>query len=53
MHQPDIGRKIRKDANVVASLICTLPREIAPDDTAAVDAMGLRAVYQFAGRCGR
>ena len=38
MHQPDIGRKIRKDANVVASLICTLPKEIAPDDAAAVDA---------------
>ncbi len=32
------ARKIRKDANVVASLVCTLPKEIAPDDTAAVDA---------------
>ena len=35
--QPDTGRKIRKDANVAASLICTLPQELNPDDAAAVD----------------
>ena len=27
MRQPDTGRKIRKDAHVAASLICTLPKE--------------------------
>ena len=38
LRQPDTGRKIRKDANVAASLICTLPQELNPDDAAAVDA---------------
>ena len=37
-HQPDTGRKIRKDANVAASMICTLPQELDPADAAAVDA---------------
>ena len=29
-HQPDTGRKIRTDANRVASFICTLPKELDP-----------------------
>lgn len=37
-HQPDTGRKIRKDANRVASVVCTLPKELDPDHTAAVEA---------------
>ena len=28
--QPDTGRKIRKDACMVASMICTLPKELDP-----------------------
>ena len=35
--QPDTGRKIRKDARVVASMVCTLPQELDSTDPAAVD----------------
>lgn len=37
-HQPDTGRKIRKDANRAASMVCTLPNELDPDATDAIDA---------------
>ena len=33
--QPDTGRKIRPDARLVASLLCTLPKELDPADTYA------------------
>ena len=49
--QPDTGRKIRKDACMVASMICTLPKELDPGNDTTTRAWAQATLQWLQNEC--